>query len=312
MGICILGLGDCGSKTDTSSVANKTLINQTLTNMITKTSQTATTTIKANQTGSIHYKGGVDMDNCPNALSIYQSLKVNSDIKLVLNTKSGSDLKTQIANALSALQTSDTKQKQGALTTANVSSSTHTTTNDVINNLVSTNVWNETAQTLNNTIKAFQTGKIDIDGPFKCKNSANASQIVQEAIVSQLVGIMMDALYSTQVDTELKNTDDTKQVIKTTQDNSGLGGLIQGIMDTLAKLVGGAMGGAFLLMMCPCIVLICCAFAICGHGGGGGGKSSSSPSNISVPSAPSVPVITPAAAAFGKRLRKQLKSLKKY
>ena len=78
-------------------------------------------------------------------------------------------------------------------------------------------------------------------------------------------------------------------------------------MGYLTALLGGAYLGTLLFMACPCIVLICCAFACCGSGGSK--KTTPLPS---VSSVPSVPKNIPATTAFGKRLRKQLKSLKSF
>jgi hypothetical protein len=69
------------------------------------------------------------------------------------------------------------------------------------------------------------------------------------------------------VSTSLDTVDESEQTLRTTQENKGIGGMISDIIKTLASLFGGAMLATFLLMMCPCIVLICCACALCGAGG---------------------------------------------
>jgi hypothetical protein len=264
MGVCILGMGECGSTSTSIATSNKTLITEALTSMITNTTQTVTATIKASQTASIKIKGDVKIRNCPGSLNITQGLKVTQDIKLNLKVTSGNDLKTQVANAISTLQTSDTTQKQGFLTTASVASNTSTNINDFIKNVVSNDVWTTTAQSLSAIIQAFQTGTFEVDGIFDCENSANSGNILQNAIVEQLVSVIMNALYSNVVGVAIDNKDESEQTMRTKQDNSGLGGLISDIINTLAKLVGGAMLGTFLFMMCPCIVLICCACVLCG------------------------------------------------
>jgi hypothetical protein len=266
MGVCVLGMGECGSTSTAISTSNKTLINETLTSMITNTTQSVTATIKASQTGTIKIKGDLNLENCPNSLNITQGLKVTQDIKLNLKVTSGNDLKTQVANAISTLQTSDTTQKQGFLTTASVESNTNKTVNDFIKNVVSNDVWTTTAQSLTSTIDSYQKGEFIVDGSFNCRNSANSGNILQNAIVEQLVSVIMDALYSNIVYTDLDNQSSSEQIDVVDQDNSGLGGLISSIIKSLAALVGGALFGTCLLMMCPCIVVICIACAICGGG----------------------------------------------
>jgi hypothetical protein len=286
MGVCILGMGECGSKSTSINNSNKTLINEALTKSITNTSQGVTATIKASQTATIKFNGGVILKGCPNSLNVYQNLKVMQDVKLNLQVKSGNDLKNQVANAVATLQTNDTTQKQGFLTTGSVDSNTSNNISEFIKNVVSNDVWNSTAQSLSSKIEAFQKGTIEIDGPFTCEDSANSANIVQEAIVEQLVGVIMDSLYSTAVGSTIDNKSDSSQGNKTQQDNSGLGG----VLNSLIGLVGGGLLGVFLIAFAPAIIVICLLCCCCMAFKKGGS---------------SAPAAAPAAAksAFGKKVK---------
>lgn len=263
MGVCILGMGECGSTTESINESNKTLINKTLTSMITNTEQKTTAIIKASQTAVIKIKGAVSIIKCPGSLNITQGLKLTQDIKLNLAVNSGNELKNQVANAISSMQTNDSTQKQGFLTTASSEQYTHNNITEVVENVVSNDVWNSTAQSLNSTIDSFQKGQLIVEGPFNCQESANSGNILQNGLVEQLVSTIMDTLYSSATYTNTDTKSETDQVNINKQDNSGFGGMLSGIINTLAGLVGGAMLGTFIFMMCPCIVLICCMCLCC-------------------------------------------------
>ena len=189
-------------------------------------------------------------------------------VKVNLDTSSKQDMASQISNALKAAVTNDTTQKQGFLTTASVSSNNYININEYCDNLTSTSITTQVFNTLTTIIQNAQTGNF-LAKDINCMGQTlTLGNITQNMITSQIVTTIMNALGVQGVTAGQSNAADisTKNIVK--QDNSGLGGLVLGIVNTLANLLGGAFLGTLIFMACPCIVLMFCAFMICGHKGG--------------------------------------------
>ena len=265
MGVCILGFGECGSSSQNTVTKTSNTINKVLTNMVTSTSQSVASTIINIQSGSV--KTGA-ITGCTDTANINQTIDSSQTVTIKLNLNSTSELQTQIANALKDNVKNDTTQTQGVLTTASTESNNATTINNYIENLTQTNITDETKQTLTNIINNFQEGKIDT-GPINCAGTvgpSNNANLAQLMVTSQIVDVIMTALKVQTVATTNTNEIATDVSNSVTQENKGLGGLVSDILSTFAKLFGGAFLGTLLFMACPCIVLICCAFAICSGG----------------------------------------------
>ena len=315
MGVCILGMGSCGSSSSNEAVQNITNLNKVLTTMVNTT--TNTTTVQTINVQSANITLG-PIKNCGgNIGNIYQSQDSTQTVTVNLDTSSKQDMSTQISNALKAAIKNDTEQKQDVLTTASVESNNYTNVNDYIDNLTSASITTQVFNTLTTLIQNAQTGTVLANSIDCGGKDLTLGNITQNMITSQIVTTIMSALGVQGVVAGTANAADLLTDNEVKQDNSGLGGLIMGIMNTLANLLGGAFLATLLFMAMPCIVLICIVFACCGgmHMLGGDKKPTPSISPVfSTPSVPSGPKIisTPAATAFGKRLKKQLKSLKKF
>jgi len=265
MGVCVLGMGDCGSTSTIVNNMTSSTVNQILTNMVNTTSQNVAATQINIQTANVTLG---NIKNCKDIGNIYQEMGATQTVTVNLDLKSTQSLQNQVATALKAKVSTDIEQKQGFLTTASTTANTTTNINDYINNLTSTNITSQTLQDIKAFMNSAQTGSFlakDIDcSGLPPGTSANIGNISQHMVTSQVVDIVMKAVMGQTVNNIIDNTVDQTADIKVKQENSGFGGMLSDIIGKITGLVGGAILGTFIMMMCPCIVLICCAFICCG------------------------------------------------
>jgi hypothetical protein len=221
-------------------------------------------------------------------INIGQKIDSSQTVTLNASITKTSELQSQLSTALQQSASTLQKSQQDSLATAISDQSSDQNLNTSIENLVqnniTTNVTNQITALLNNA----NSGIITLYG----NNDDMVVTSPQEILSKQVTNLISNALLTDAVKNAIGN--DVKQEGKSVQDIKQTG-LLSDIMKPLAGLIGGAMAGTLLYFMCPCIVLICCICACC-HGKGGGGKKGSD--------AP--------AAAFGKKLKKQLNNLKMF
>ena len=262
MGVCVLGMGECGSSSTTVNNMTSTTVNQILTNMVSSTSQSVKATQITIQNASIDMPGAIIKDS-NNIGNIQQSASATQTVTVNLDLTSTKNLQNQVATALKAKVSNSTEQKQGFLTTQSTDSNTTTNINEFINNLTSTNITDSTVQEIKTFMSNTQNAPIlNMKGIIVDKGS-NIGNITQTIVSSQIVNILMKALKVQATNNNISNTIDNDVTNVTKQENSGLGGMITDIIGKITGLVGGAMLGTFLFMMCPAIVLICCVCACC-------------------------------------------------
>jgi len=258
MGVCILGMGECGtSSTTTNNMTTKT-VNEILTNMVSTTSQTVNATTISLQNAKI--KLG-DIKKCKDVGNLTQTINNTQEIKITLDLTSTQSLQEQISNALKNAITTSNDQEQGFLSTASTSTNTYNNINDYIDNVTSTNITNSTVQDLKLIMSNAQKGNITL-GDIICKGDGkpdNIGNLAQSMFVSQIVEVLLKAIVGQEAVTNLQNSTDNTENTENKQENSGLGG----VLNNLLKLLGGGMIAYFILMMCPCIVLICCCCICC-------------------------------------------------
>ena len=276
MGLCILGMGECGSTSTTTNNLTATTVNQVLTNMVNTTSQSVKAIQINLQTANVTFgniKGG-----CTDIGNIKQEISADQTIKVYLDLSNTQSLQNQVSTALKNATTTSNDQTQGFLTTASTDANTYNNINDYINNLTSTNITNKTVQELNSIIKNAQSANPtfkDIDCTGQAPGtSTNIGNVTQTMIVKQIVDVLLKAVIGQTSENIIENTVDQTAETINKQDNSGFGGMITDIIGKLSGLLGGALLGTLLCTMMPCIVIICIACALCGGGHHFGNKRS--------------------------------------
>jgi len=251
MGVCILGMGDCGSTSTNTVKETQTTINQTLTNMVNDTS--ISSNIQTINIQEANIKAG-DIIGCEGVANINQDITSDQKVKLNINISSTKNLQDQVANALKAKVNNSTTQKQGFLTTASTSSNNYTSIDQYINNLVSTNITDSVRQSLDSLVKNYQKGKIVV-GNIICTGRtgpSNIANISQHVISTQVVEVLFKALVKNDVKHTLDNKSETDVTNKVVQENSGLTGLVA----ELGKILNSILSTPFLIIGALILVVI--------------------------------------------------------
>ena len=248
MGVCILGMGDCGNKSSSSFTTNVSKISQTMSNMVTSTSNS--TYVKnynvQNNAVNVTAPPGYDrswgplMKGC--TMSNNQTMNATQSVSVSLDVSSTKNLQTQITNSLKAANDTSTKQKSAFLQTASNSSSSATTVNEAISNLVSTNISDSVTNSLQVLLDNAQNNIVNVVGPVECtKDNPNFTVNIQNMLVSQIVNTITKALTGTTLSNIQKSTTDATN--KVTADQEGEG--VTSIIDSLFDGIGGVISGPF-------------------------------------------------------------------
>ena len=219
MGVCIVGMvGDCGNKSSSSFASNVSIINQAMTNMVSSTSSSSTVHNFNVQNNSIEivlppdytYKThGPPSKNC--VFSNVQNMNASQKVSVSLDVNNIKDLRKQISTALKTENDQAVKQKSAFLQTASNSSSTATTVNEAISNLVSTNISESVRLELKTLLDNAQNNNLKIPGPVECsKENPTLSSNIQNMVSSQIVDSITKALTKTTLSEVMGTTSDIK------------------------------------------------------------------------------------------------------
>jgi hypothetical protein len=247
MGVCILGMGDCGSKSDTKSVTNVEKINQTMTNMVSSKSQNVQATqintqnMKVTVTRVPGYTG-INIKNC--VFKNNQEMNATQNVSVTLDLSSTANLQTQISNALQAANNTATTQKTAFLQTASTTANNYTTTNEAIKNLVSTNISDSLTQSLQQLMNNAQNNEVFLEGPVECAPGTSLVENVQKMLVTQISNTLTKALTGTTAGNAATSSSGVTTTSNTDQKGGGIGEFISSVFSGLT----GLMTGPFLII----------------------------------------------------------------
>jgi hypothetical protein len=244
MGICILGMGDCGNKTDVKSITNITNINKTMTNMVSSRSQTVRATQINTQNmlvevlpppGYNAVTWGPLIKNC--SFKNNQTMDASQKVSVTLDLSDTAALQNQIASALKAASDTAIKQKTDLFQTASNNSNSYTNVNQVIDNLVSTNITNSVTNELKQLMKNAQNNSLKIYGPVDC-GGKTLSENTQKMLTSQISETLTKALTGTTLANVLKSSADSAIKNDVDQKGGGLTDFVKGVFEGLGSLFG--------------------------------------------------------------------------
>jgi len=251
-----------GNSSSSNAKAVMDVVNTSIANISTTSSATSNALQTTINDFTIHVGKSI---NCGYFLS--QGNKGDQVISLSKTCTSLSDLKTTLTNELKTKLSQLTSQQTGALaigfncTTEKTDMETHLAT------FVENNVSSSSVSKIQGIVENYNSGIFEI-GYIDCTLKGSV-EVTQENITNQVVSLISKDLFNNATATKIGNALDQSS------DQSIKQKLI-GIIDTLAKLFGGAMLATLLFMMCPCITLICICCACCK----GRGDKKSSFSNV--------------------------------
>jgi hypothetical protein len=273
--VCILGMGDCGSKSTSKSTIDIETLNQSVSNFLSEKAASATASavnINDMQIAIGSILGGCDID---------ASQHINSTVKALasIDSVSTTDLQNTIKSAANAQIDQAAQSKTGFFATAPSDSNTVQDYKNKVSNIVDTNITDKEksdafASVFNKNTNTLNIGQCG-DGPG-ATNSAklNASQNIQSDLVAQAI------VKSISSDLQALDTTSSTSVAATqssTATSSGFEDVVsawfKGLSGLFSAGAAGSIVGIILCLSCCCCCIILLMFLMGGMGGGEGGES---------------------------------------
>jgi len=275
-GVCILGMGDCGSKAESKSTIDIETLNKNVSNFLSEKAASATASaVNVNdmtiEIGEL--RGGCDID---------ASQKITSTVKALASMDSvdTKELQNTIKNAANAQVDQAAKAKTGFFATAPSDAKTVSDYKNKVSNIVETNIPDKQkseafASVFNKNTKALKIAVCG-DGPG-ATNSAkmNASQNIQSDLVAQA---LLKSVSSALTTLDATNTTSVAVAESAEAKSSGLEDVISAIFAGLA----GMYGVYAIILICCCCICCCVLVGVVAMGAGGGG-------NANIPKMPAAP-----------------------
>jgi hypothetical protein len=264
VGICII-LGSCGNKSSTSFTTNVSNINKTVTNIINSNTNSASATnvnsnsftlrqspqvvlVPAGPYGPAIVSEPFSCTNC--TFNMGQSIVANQKVKLMAKIESKQDLQNQISNALKQDNSTKSTQKSQFLQTASNSTSTATTVNEAIENLISTNITDQTVNAINAMLTNANSGIIELTG----KNENLTINDPQSIVSSQIIDLITTSITGTSVKNITSNTSDIKNKDVNDQSGEGIFSLFTGVFKFIAMGIAAVVGIIVLIFLAKMIM----------------------------------------------------------
>lgn len=266
MGVCVLGLGECGITNTSQAKTNVTNLSKTLTTMVSSKSQSVQTTSFTTQNVTINIlapkqrlpKGTYNIDGCD--IRVNQNILANQSVSVSLNSTRKEDLQAQISNAIKSANTTANTNKTEYMTTTSTNNNTFNTFDQFIDNLVSTSITDTVTSSVNTIITNAQNQVINIQGPVKCYPGTPLITSVQSTIVSQIVTVLLEALADTSLLTT--ETSDSSNSQDVTNNSTSTG--VQGAISALFNGIKGIMTGPLVVFGIGIILLAILAYVFRG------------------------------------------------
>jgi len=269
------------------------VINSAVTNVTTDTKTSGNAITKQFNSYKVTAKGTKGCD-----ILITQVNNSNQEIKVSSTVTNLNKLRSQLTSALQSKVKNESESTQGALAFGLNIQDTNQSIDQAISNYVTTNITSSTINSVSGYVSQLNNAELYLED-IDC-TAGGKIEMSQSNVSKQIVSLIAKSLTENSQATEIANRMEAES--EAAQSSKQIG-----IIDSLTNLLGGGIFAAILMTLCPCITLICCCLICCG---GGGGSSSTKETIIQAPAAAVAPV-TKAAAAFGKKLKKHLKLIKK-
>ena len=246
-GVCILGMGDCGAKSESKSTIDTETLNKSVSNFLSEKAASAgasATNINEMVIKIGKLKGGCDID---------ASQKINSTVKALasIDSVSTKDLQNTIKNSANAQIDQAAQAKTGFFATAASDSKTVSDYKNKVSNIIETNITDKQKSDAFASVFNKNTKQLTIDecgdGPG-ATNSAklNASQNIQSDLVAQ-------ALVKS-VSTDIQKLDAVNTTTTTVSQKAEAKS--SGLDDVIAAIFKGLTGIWGIIALVAC-VLIC-------------------------------------------------------
>jgi len=248
--VCILGMGDCGSKSTSKSTIDIETLNQSVSNFLSEKAASATASavnINDMQVEIGKVMGGCDLD---------ASQHINSKVKALssIDSISTKDLQNTIKASANAQIDQAAQAKSGFFATAPSNSTTIQDYKNKVSNIVETNITDKQksdafASVFNKNTKTLKIGECG-DGPG-ATNSAkvNASQNIQSDLVAQAI--------VKSISSDLQKLDTTSTTsVGVTQSSSAKSGGLEDVIAAIFSGLAGIYGIIALVCCCICVAVL--------------------------------------------------------
>lgn len=249
-GVCILGMGDCGSKSESRTTVTTEVTNKTVSNYL--SSKAASASAQATNINDMNVKiskigGGCDITLGQKIDSKVKALaSIDSTDTKTIRDKVKTDLKAQVDQAAAA--------KSGMFATTSNSAKTSADYKTKIDNIVETNMTDTKqvaafASVYNKNNMTLDIGECSGDAMNRAKISASqniASDLEAQAMLKDVMTAIQEYEKSNTSATETKQSSESK------------GG---GLEDVIAAFMQGKEIIAFLIICCCCF---CCLLLLAG------------------------------------------------
>ena len=265
--VCILGLYDCGSKSESKSTIDLETLNKSVSNLLSqKAASAGASAVNINDMTVYIQKMG-------NGCDIDASQHINSKVKALSSIDSVStvDLQNTIKSSANSQIDQAAQSKSGFFATAPSDSKTVQDYKNKVSNIIETNITDQQksdafASVFNKNKNQINIGECGGNGVTSTK--LNASQnIVSDLVAQAIVKSISSQLQS--LDTTSSTTTQTSQ--SSTSKSGGLEDVIASIFDGLTGLYIPIIIGCLLCCLC-CVALIFFGASGMASGGGGGGN----------------------------------------
>lgn len=254
MGVCILGMGDCQTKSETKTSIDASALTSTITNTITRVSQS--TTASSMNLNTVKIVVGRDtVSPC----DIYVSQSINSETIASGTLKQGgmTEIKRDIVNGLNA-QIDQAAAATSQLGGGQSSASNTTDIKSHVENLIETNITDDTYNSALSESLSKNAGELYIGRD--CKAKINFDQnIVSQVTAINLLDKVQEVLSSDSVVNQF-----TANVSQTsTATSEGLGGVIDSILGGIQGIFGvGADMAKTIAAIIACVICVALGGAV--------------------------------------------------
>lgn len=244
MGFCVLGLGDCETKAETRTAIDASALTSSITNTITRVSQTTSAQNLNLQTVSI----AVGRDTKPGCqIGVRQQISATTIASGQLKQGGLTDIKRDITNGLQA-QIDQASKATSQLGGGQSSASDTTDIKSHVETIIETNITDETYQAALSTSFSGQTGTLVIGRD--CNDRINfdqniVSQVTAINLLDKVQQLLSNDAVVNQFNATVKQTAEAK--------SEGLAGLITSIFNGIRD----AFTGPYSMIAIACVVLCC-------------------------------------------------------
>ena len=240
-----------GSSQSSSVKQTVEILNKSMTNMVTKNTNSAS----AKNTNSNSFeiilgeKSDVECD-----ITVGQRIKAKQAVKVMAKFKSEADLQTQMKTALKNSVDQASKSTQEALALSIGVQNSKQEINQKISNIVETSITNETVNEVNGFLDNFNKGILEIKGKLKC-SPGKGIVVDQDIVTDQIVELLSEALIGNKITTTTDSVTaaDSKQVLTSDQ---------KGPIDAIFKGIGSLFTGP--IMVIGAIIILIAIIGIIG------------------------------------------------